>query len=715
MVFCIDINSAPNFNRQINKKGCSIIDCDADWKKNRKTIFAHNNVCIQKCDEEYQFWFDYKCYYRCPDDTFPENLLCIKMQDNTTTDNVTCNVRNFYMLGCQMDLNNNTAIQKLIEKTFSGLMNSELYDLAVTAIDKQMIFLRKIGNITLQIYSLDNKKRNEDLTYLDFGECIQRLKKRHNNLNDKLLVFKIEYNSPYYKIPIIEYNLFGRGGKTKLNLHYCNGLKVNYYIPREISNYEEYLYDPENRYYTDRCYPFSTDYNTDLTLYERKHFFNINNMSLCESICKFKGYLNNKIICECEIKFKFNSFLNVNSDKYNIIYRFQDDKLTKSFNIWVMKCFFNIFTLELLKTNLTSFAILIILFVIIIGTIIFVLKEKYIFFGKIHNIIEGVTFKLFVEGKIIPFKEKNKHDEANNKNDIKTKLGNCGHIKKIKSKNIKMKLQYDLKNNQSSQGEMQEKNESHTIVKLNEQNSTESIKNKNIIKTQMEILEKTDNELNFLNYNDAKLYDNRGCMKYYISLIRTKDLIIFPFATKNDFNPHSMKICFLFLMLGFILTISVLFLDDYDFHQLYISKGAFNIFNHLQKLIYSSVIILVIKNILLWTIFTERNFLEIKNRLITGKIEIQNKDMAKLSVKCACFFPLSIILLSLFWVYTMCFGSVFRNSHFHIFKISIINFCIQITLPFVFNIIPCIFRTISLRGNKNKAYLYRFSQLLQLI
>ena len=33
-------------------------------------------------------------------------------------------------------------------------------------------------------------------------------------------------------------------------------------------------------------------------------------MSLCESHCTFKGYIDGQIKCECDIKIKFNSYLN---------------------------------------------------------------------------------------------------------------------------------------------------------------------------------------------------------------------------------------------------------------------------------------------------------------------------------------------------------------------------------------------------------------------
>ena len=709
MVFCINKDSAPKFNSQIERKGCSIINCTKDWEQNRKTIFALSNICTEQCNDDYHFWFDHKCHFRCPQGTYPEGYICIKIK-NETIDDASCNIYNFFMVGCKMDLNNDTAKQRFIEKTVSGFVSMELYDLAVIVLDSENIYTRTANGITFQLYALSNKKREENSAYLDLDICGETLKQKHRIPNDKLFVFKIEYHSDDYMVPIIEYNIFGREGKKKLNLNYCKSLKVNYLIPKVIDNYLEYIYDPNNKYYSDECYSPNSENKTDLTLFDRKDYFNKQNLSLCESICEFKGYLNNKIHCECEVKLKFNSYLNANSDKYNLVHRFNNLKLTKSTNIRVMKCFLNIFNFELLTSNLISLILLGIIVIFIFGTIIFFSCEKYSLSQKIPELLEAIELKTKTEGKVIPYAKNNENEMAKNKmknNKAKNNLFNSkkGNLNKIKNNY----LEYPPTSKEHVKG----KDNSKNVLTLDQGNLTYNYKK--IIKTKILILEKTDNELNFANYIEAKISDKRNCCKYYMSLLRTKHLLFFPFSLKNDFNPRSMKICYLFLILGFILTISALSLDDSDFHQLYISKGEFDIFFHLQKILIFSSVTIVIKNVLLWTIFIEKNFLEIKNKIIGGKIDRDNRDMANASFKCTCFFPLSIIILCLFWIYAMCFGSVFRNSYIHIFKMAIINLIIQVISPIIYNIFPCIFRMCALSGTKNREYLYRFSQFLQII
>ena len=130
------------------------------------------------------------------------------------------------------------------------------------------------------------------------------------------------------------------------------------------------MYDPENDYFNDECNPFVSENSTDIILYDRRYEFNKNNMSLCENICTFKGYENQRIKCECEVKLKFNSFLNINVSRYDLIYRFNLPK-KRTFNFWVFKCFIKYHSNIVLLFNISSFFQLGIFFSFIITAFIF--------------------------------------------------------------------------------------------------------------------------------------------------------------------------------------------------------------------------------------------------------------------------------------------------------------------------------------------------------
>ena len=296
-------------------------------------------MCVDDCDGVYRYLYESKCYENCPPGTSSKDFICEKNSTNITESNIRSiflehNLTNF-------TLDTNEKKQKFIESTSKAILNSDLNDLLLQATLNKKIFTRKFKNETYQIYSLSNKKRVDQITYIDFNNCEKILREKHQlSKEEDLIIFKIEYDYPGIKIPIIEYQIFNKNGKKKLNLNHCKNAKILYYIPREINNYIEYKYNPEHKYYNEKCFQTDEDYSTDLVLYDRKNEFNKNNMSLCESLCTFKGYINKNIICECEVKLIFNSFLNDNSNKYNLIYRFDIIKSNEK-NFWTVNCFLN--------------------------------------------------------------------------------------------------------------------------------------------------------------------------------------------------------------------------------------------------------------------------------------------------------------------------------------------------------------------------------------
>ena len=339
MVICINETNAPNMEYQItNTKGCSVVNCSENWIYSRKKVKAINNLCVEQCDVGYKYLFDFKCYERCPKDTYSKNYICRW----NITDEKGCDIKSFFIGNCILDkLNTHAEKQKFIELTTKEILNLTLYELLLDAVLDKKIFSITHGSETYQIYSLSNKNRIDGTTYIYFDDCAEILREKQKlGANEDLVIFKIEYKYPDIKIPIIEYQIFNKNGMKKLNLNHCKNAKVLYYIPKEINDYEEYKYNPNHPYYSEKCFHIDKDFSTDLVLYDRKNEFNKNNMSLCESLCTFKGYENNHIICESDVKLKFNSFLNVKSDKYNLIYRF-DVNETNENNFWTINCFLN--------------------------------------------------------------------------------------------------------------------------------------------------------------------------------------------------------------------------------------------------------------------------------------------------------------------------------------------------------------------------------------
>ena len=697
MVFCLDEEKSPKTNIIIKKqKACSLVDCSDNWKNMRKKIIPQSKECVDECPNGFKFFDDYSCVFRCPDGSFPEDFICLYdyvFENNSKI----CTIRNFFLGNCIMDLRSPRQKQKFIENVTNQILSGELYDLVTNAIDKKYSYTLRHENQTYQIYSLSSKYRDPDLVYIDFNNCGKILRKKNDlRESDDIVVFKIEYRSSDFKIPIVEYNLFGFFGTEKLSLSPCSEMKLKYYIPKKFNNFEEYKYNPNDEYFNNKCNPHTSENNTDIIILDRKDQFNKNNMSLCESICTYKGYAENNIICECEIKTKFNSFLNVDISKYNLIYRFKEnDKYSTSF--WVLKCYSLIFSIDIFISNYCADILLGINIIIFLGAIIFRIKGLINLYNKI-KIITQLTF-----------------------NKAKDKKNNFYTIKKFQNNNGRIKNNEITKENESSKKSlvfnlMNNRNNINSYFNRIEKNK---INNNNImLKNNLKIyLEKTDNELNSLSYYNATTKDKRNFFQVYISLLRSRQILVFTFKCKNDYNSKIIKFSFLLFIFAILFFINILFIDEKVLHNIFITGGNLLIFYSIPRIFYSVIITSIIKNILLEFIFTEEAILAIKEIEESQKTDSIKNIITKVTAKCMIFFFVSMSIISFFWFYFACFFSVFKNTQFFAIKNTLISFGLFLIIPFGYYIIPAFLRIVSLesRERKNRFFLYALSKILLII
>ena len=115
----------------------------------------------------------------------------------------------------------------------------------------------------------------------------------------------------------------------------------------------------------------------------------------------------------------------------------------------------------------------------------------------------------------------------------------------------------------------------------------------------------------------------------------------------------------------------------------------------------SHIIIIIIKFIFL----SERNFMELKMQpTYMAACNTINKVKKNLIIKHFFFFILGLIFLFVFWVFISSFGAVYQNTQIILLENTLIIFGIALVYPFIYNIIPCLFRLCSLNNKK----LFRF-------
>ena len=228
----------------------------------------------------------------------------------------------------------------------------------------------------------------------------------------------------------------------------------------------------------------------------------------------------------------------------------------------------------------------------------------------------------------------------------------------------------------------------------------------------------TDNEINSLVYKEAIIIDNRTFFQYYISLLKSKHILIFSFYT-NDHNSKIIKITLFLFLFSFTLlyTVNALFFQDSTMHKIYEDYGAFNFIYQLPQILYStiisSVITLIVKNLAL----IESNIIEIKkDKNIINNSEKLNKKLKWLKIKLNLFFIITFIFSIIFWYYLSCFCAVYKNTQIHLLKDTLLSFGLSLIYPFGLNILPGLFRIPALKKETKVGNgLYILSKIIQII
>ena len=222
-----------------------------------------------------------------------------------------------------------------------------------------------------------------------------------------------------------------------------------------------------------------------------------------------------------------------------------------------------------------------------------------------------------------------------------------------------------------------------------------------------------DYEINSLPYKEAIKIDKRTYIEYYLSLLRTNQLLIFAFYIKNDYNSRIIKICLFLFSFSLSYAINALFFNDSTFHIIYKDQGIFNIIYQLPQILYSSLISNIILIIIKYLSLSQYNILEIK--YLKNNIKQKSDYLKKcLKIKFILFFIIELLFLFLFWYYLSCFCIIYKNTQIYLLKDTIISFVFFLLYPIFICLLPGIFRISSLKLS-NKECLYRFSKLLQLI
>ena len=244
-----------------------------------------------------------------------------------------------------------------------------------------------------------------------------------------------------------------------------------------------------------------------------------------------------------------------------------------------------------------------------------------------------------------------------------------------------------------------------------------TIKNKKISEKCKTIMEFNHSELNDLEYKLALKYDHRTYCEYYLSLLKTKHILIVIFFNDKDYNSRAIKFDLFFISFAISYTVNALFFNEETIHQINEDKGVFNFIYNIPKILYSCLISVVIDTILKLLALSESAMIKFKQNKNKKDLDIRELNLKRnLRFKFAFYFVLGFIVLIFCWFYLTMFCVVYKNTQVYLIKDTLISFGLSLFYPLLINLAPGIFRMPSLSGKKKqRTYLYMISKLLQII
>ena len=691
LVICIDESKAPVLYNSLNSIKCPVVYCGENWKGEQLTY----NVEEDKCEKIGEL----------ETDELNDDLPSEKEKENSYYSFQANKLTEFFNNDKDIPIEEIMEAIKMGEfrKFMEGTYKNELYKI--------------LDDKIYQVSTLSAQMKNDEIASIYLGNCEDELRADYNiDPFEELIIFKVGYIIQETKTQIIEYTIFTPDG-VELYLDTCEYIPIYHEIPIFLKEEDLDKYNPYSQFYNDVCIQYTSEYKTDMTKYDRRNEFNERNMALCENNCEFINYneVDKKVICNCKVKIGFQYLDGV--DKGTLLQKLTNDK--KLVNFEVIKCFEILFSEEGLITNIGSYITGGIIFINIINLIIFLSKGYKIFFKRIHALIQ-IRFN-----EILNTKNKNNDDKppeiimnqrkiftANDKGEINKKAPPKKRTNK-KSKTHKIE---DIKSQISPPNDINDisfsdKNFENTVKVDNNNNNNNSNKSKD---------ELNDFEMNSLSYEEAQKNDDRNYCSYYLSLLKTKQLIIFTFCVKTDYNSRLIKISSFFLTFAIFYTVKALFFNDAMMHVIYKNAGDYDFVYQIPQIIYSTIISMVISGIISNLSLTQINVINIKNfsneRGTDEYINEFNKFIKRIKIKFTIYFILNFLLLFLFWYYLSSFCAVYKNTQWYLIIDVSISFGISLIYPFFINLFPGIFRIISLKDkNGSHKCLFYFSKMLQLL
>ena len=218
----------------------------------------------------------------------------------------------------------------------------------------------------------------------------------------------------------------------------------------------------------------------------------------------------------------------------------------------------------------------------------FVNKEIFIYRAKKEKNTEKIQLgnkksiknKILIKPKVQSSKAKKSNKKINISNNSTSKNSVLNNSKKKNTTKQKSKMK----------GNPIKKRAIKNAIIRNKINSKNKLIEKNKIGIKENLKNFIDEEINGLAYIIAVKIDKRSFCQYYESLLKTKHILICTFFNNSDYNLGIIKMDLFFVSFVIEYTINALFYNDDTMHEIYKSKGQFDLETQLPIIVYSTII-----------------------------------------------------------------------------------------------------------------------------
>ena len=576
---CITANAEYKYTN-IETKECfkTRIDCERKSQREKCKYF-------ENCESGIDYMFNNICYKNCPRGTKPDlnnpnskNCICEgDSKINPETGKIECIVDN------SDDIKENLCPENTCYDPYSNELNKCIninhgmkvyHGICVYGISQIINEINSENNmktvdsvmtptgIVLNIYPAKIPKEvvleeNSNITYIDLGDCEEKLKS-HYNLPPETKLYILGIDSPgengKSSINIFNYEIYLQNGTQIKDLSVCNETIVTtsskitdleiiqYEKAKEMSYYGYDIYDETSNFYVDSCSAAHENGN-DITLEDRKKYY-YPNINLCNEGCQYSeiDYETQRIICECDIN--YNSTNKINNDNNNK--KEEDDETYLEYflsliNYKIVKCYslFNDFKNYYYNGG----------FYIGIGTLFISIALISVFCMKTINTLKIDLFKnLPTKGKLKETQKENLRHKSvadldiknlpNNKSSNpprKKEINNTNNVESFKDKNEDKDINekhHHRRHHKSHR--IKHKSKKFSIVEdlKNDNKYSDNIENENISNKEKnekeennnnEIINSINNETKTSKNNKRKTHKDLSLKKNSIS---TKELIL---------------------------------------------------------------------------------------------------------------------------------------------------------------------------------------------